>query len=83
MMDRSRFLVATGVDPIRWASRFDIEPASAPCGDCGRTLTTSLPFAVGKLRGLVAPTCTCGNVLTPYCVVAAEGDLLAIMTRRR
>jgi hypothetical protein len=78
-LDRRRFLVAYGVDPARWARRHDIEPAEAPCQVCGAPLRTTLPFAAGEFRGLLAPPCgACGNEITPYCLVrdARFGDLL-------
>jgi hypothetical protein len=76
-MDRARFILVLGADPVKWAKRWGIEPGSAPCYFCKAELTTSIPFAVDGLRGLVAPTCACGNKNTPYCVVAAKGgDIL-------
>lgn len=77
-MNRSRFLIAHGADPVAWAKRYGIEPGTAPCYFCRVELKTTLPFSVGKLRGLVSPPCKCGNENTPYCVVAADGgDVLA------
>jgi len=75
--DRSRFLLVLGATPAPWAERWGIEPFSHPCNECGLLLTTSVPFAVGTLRGLVAPRCVCGNERTPWCVVRAwvAGDL--------
>src|SRR5690606_35019746 len=77
IMTRSRFMLLLGVDPVRWSTRYDIEPFSHPCDTCGTLLTTSIPFAFESLRGLVAPTCRCGNDRTPYCLVrkASSGDL--------
>jgi hypothetical protein len=82
-MDRDRFLLVHGIDAQQWAKRYAIEPASAPCSLCGAELTTSIPFAFGGLRGLVAPTCSCGNVGTPYCLVSAspQADLLLSIDR--
>jgi len=76
-MNRHRFLRVLGQDPERWAARHDIESFTHPCQECGRMLTTSVPFVYGTLRGLIAPTCVCGNEVTPYCVVrdARFGDL--------
>lgn len=76
-MDSSRFLYLHGVDPEAWAKRHEITPYTGPCGQCGRELTTSLPFVQGTLRGLRAPPCECGNEQTPYCVVrdSRHGDL--------
>jgi len=75
---RERFLIAHGVTAESWAARYDIEPFAHPCHDCGKPLTTSIPFAVGELRGLLAPACACGNTNTPYCLVRDPrfGDLL-------
>lgn len=72
-MPRRRWLIAYGVDPVRWARRWGIEPFSYPCSLCGVELATTLPFVVGDLRGLVAPPCTCGNQRTPYAVILGEG----------
>ena len=73
---RERFLVAVqGVDPVKWATLYDIEKFSAPCR-CGSIREATLPFAVGGLRGLIAPKCPCGEPNPPYCVVAAQGDLI-------
>jgi hypothetical protein len=68
-MDRDRFLLVLGMDATRWAKRYGIQPRSAACFYCGEKLVTSVPFAFESFRGLVAPTCPCGNVYTPYCVV--------------
>lgn len=68
-MNRDRFLLFYGVDPQRWSRRYGIEPASVPCYECGAELFTSIPFAQGDLRGLIAPRCKCGFENTPYCVV--------------
>lgn len=78
IVDRSRILVAHGVTVEQWTERYGCEPFSHPCGDCGRELTTSIPFAYGRLRGLIAPACECGNDRPPYCVVRdpKHGDLL-------
>ena len=77
LMNRDRFLVLLGTDPSVWARRYDIEPFREPCYVCGTELTTSVPFAFETLRGLLAPTCVCGNADTPYCVVRDPrfGDL--------
>ncbi len=76
-MNRERFLIVHGTDGTRWAERYSIEPLSAPCIYCGASLKTTLPFACGSLRGLVAERCDCGNENTPYCLVrgAGAGDL--------
>lgn len=80
-MNRDRFLVAHGVDASKWASRFGIDPASAPCYQCGVELHTTLPFAVGNMRGLMSPACECGFTGTPYCLVGAKGDLFGEILR--
>lgn len=78
MINPERFLFVLGGDPVRWAARYDIEPFSFPCKECGVKLTTSIPFVCGPLRGLMAPTCRCGNQRTPYAVVRepGSGDLI-------
>jgi hypothetical protein len=77
-LQRAHFFVVHGADPAAWARRHGIEPFTHPCPHCGASLATTLPFAIGTLRGLVAPTCACGNANTPYCIVrvAGHGDLL-------
>lgn len=81
-MNREKFLIVHGIDSTRWARRFDIQPFTRACGECGALLTTSVPFVHGTLRGLLAPTCACGNTKTPYCVVRdyRYGDLLTSST---
>lgn len=75
---RSRWLFVHGVTTAEWCERWDLEPYTRECGECGRPCTTTEPFAVGELRGLASPPCECGNVNTPYCLVRARGDLLAV-----
>lgn len=85
MLNRKRFFVVHGVDAATWAKRYDLEQYTCPCSECERPLTTSIPFASGQLRGLVAPKCECGNESTPYCVVTADprlGDTLEVMARQ-
>lgn len=79
-MNPARFLIVLGADPARWAKRYDIEPYSGTCR-CGRPVTTTIPFARGVLRGLIAPWCPCGSVSRPYCVVSASGDLIEHLRR--
>lgn len=66
-----------GIDCDKWAKRYGLEPFSAPCDSCGAVLKTTIPIAVGSLRGLRAPMCTCGCGRPPYCVVESRmRDLL-------
>lgn len=76
-MNRKHFLILYGVDPVRWARRWGLEPFTHPCSECGALLTTTLPFARDTLRGIIAPPCACGNTCTPYEVVRdpAHGDV--------
>lgn len=74
-MNRAKFMVVHGADPGRWAARYGIEPFTHPCR-CGLPCTTSIPFFRGRLRGLLSPTCPCGNDRTPYCAVSVDGDVL-------
>lgn len=76
MLNRNHFTYVYGDTSEQWAKRYGLEPFAHPCGECSRTLTTSQPFAYGRLRGLSAPPCVCGNKSTPYCVVAVRGDIL-------
>ena len=75
---RSTFLRVLGVEAEAWAKRYGITPFTSPCSVCDRPCTTSVPFMVLGLRGLVAPTCECGSTSTPYAVVRDDGaDILA------
>jgi hypothetical protein len=70
-------LIVHGVTVETWTKRYGVLPFSHPCSECGRMLTTTIPFAQGTLRGLAAPRCVCGNEATPYGLVrdSAYGDL--------
>lgn len=76
-MSRAHWLIVHGITAAQWAERHDLEPYTRSCSECGADCTTSIPFAVGQLRGLASPQCACGNERTPYCVVrdARYGDL--------
>jgi hypothetical protein len=81
MFDSSKFLLILGADPEKWAARYAIEPVGYPCGRCGTVLTTTIPFACGQFRGLIAPQCACGNEESPlYCFVRDPryGDLFTV-----
>jgi hypothetical protein len=75
----NRKLIVHGVTGEAWAKRYGIVPFTRPCIGCGQPMTTSVPFAQGQLRGLVAPRCSCGNPNQPYCVVRdpKHGDLFS------
>lgn len=73
MFDRDKFLLLHGACPCKWAKRWGIEPFTTECYRCGAPATSSIPFAAGSLRGLIAPVCTCGHPTPPYCVVRAYG----------
>jgi len=70
-------LIVYGVTAEQWTARYGVQPYSHPCSRCGLVLTTIEPFVKGTLRGLRAPTCSCGNERTPYVVVRdpRHGDL--------
>ena len=77
LMNDAPRLFVHGVTTEAWIARYGIEPFSYPCYVCGRSLTTTRPFAQGTLRGLQAPTCECGDELTPFVIVRDPryGDL--------
>lgn len=78
MFDHTKFLLIHGVDPAKWYQRFNIDPVTSPCGQCGTLLTTTIPFACGQYRGLISPQCACGTTDSPlYCFVRDPryGDL--------
>jgi hypothetical protein len=61
-----------------WAKRYGIEPFTTLCS-CGAEKVTSIPIASGKLRGLAAPRCLCGDPTNTYCIVAVDGDLFDLV----
>lgn len=78
MFNRKKFLIIHGQDPVAWSKKYDLEPFTHPCYRCKATCSTTLPFASGNLRGLIAPACACGHPNPPYCVVnhfGAPGSL--------
>lgn len=78
MNGRPRFIVH-GVAAEAWAARWGIAIFTAPCSECGRPCTTTIPFVQGALRGLQAPPCACGNERTPFGLVRDPkyGDLFS------
>jgi hypothetical protein len=75
IVDRAKVLIVHGVTAEEWCERYDLEPHTRPCQRCGESRATSLPFAQGNLRGLIAPTCAaCQHFGTPYCVVHKDPD---------
>ncbi len=81
-MNRDRFLRVLGADPQRWMQRYDLQPFSSPCSGCGAERTVSIPIASGKLRGLIAPLCSCGSLDAPYCWMSTQGDSLSDLFAR-
>lgn len=61
-----------GISVEAWTRRWGVQPFTSPCYECGRPLTTTIPFVVGDLRGLRAPACVCGQDRAPYVVVSAS-----------
>ncbi len=83
MLSTEGRLYVPGATAEQWTKRYGIEPFTHPCGDCGRPLTTTVPFVKGPFRGLEAPPCVCGRTQTPYCYVSAPGqpDTLACLLK--
>lgn len=80
MFDRTYFLYIYYADPVKWAKKYDIEPFSHPCKNCGRLFTTTIPFFQGQFHGLIARECECGSDdRPPYCMVRDPkyGDLFS------
>lgn len=75
----SPVLYVLGVSQEAWTKRFGVVPFEHPCQGCGATRRTSIPFARGTIRGLVAPACPCGEAFAPYAIVRDPrvGDLLS------
>lgn len=78
MLLGTRYVVVHGIEPDVWAQRYDIEPFETSCPDCGALAKSSIPVAVGELRGLMVPPCPCGSRNRAYCLVRDPkyGDLL-------
>ena len=72
-------LMVHGVTAAHWTRRYGVEPFTAPCQDCGRPLTTTIPFAQGPLRGLKAPQCVCGQNSAPYALLLSGPHGLAAL----
>ncbi len=70
-VNRDRVLRVLGVTAEQWCARYGIEPFSVTC-DCGATRTTTIPWALGPQRGLIAPLCVCGTEDAPYCAVLID-----------
>lgn len=64
---RQGMLRVYGADPEQWARRYRVEPFEHPCRECGRVFVVNVPFVMGRLKGLTAEVCECGNEDTPYC----------------
>jgi hypothetical protein len=73
---KPRFIVH-GVTAEAWSKRWGVSIFEHPCTSCGRPRRTTIPFAQGTLRGLMAPPCACGNIKGPFGLVrdARYGDL--------
>jgi hypothetical protein len=57
-----------GVNVPRFMRRWGLEAFTSPCPDCSAPMTTTVPYAQGAMRGLVAPRCACGSENIPYCI---------------
>ena len=64
------------VEAESWAVRHSILPFETPCHACGAVKRTTIPIASGRLRGLAAEPCGCGDTSLTYCVVSVDGDIL-------
>lgn len=69
MLPRAQFIRLVVGSSEAFERRHGLQRFIAPCQECGQPLATTQPFACGKLRGLIAPRCACGNDVTPYGVV--------------
>lgn len=63
-------LIGTTPASAKWMRKWGVEPFTAPCTECGKPLTTTLPLAhASGMRGLSAPPCACGSKETPpFCI---------------
>lgn len=79
MFDPTHFLLIHGQDPKKWAARYGIDPCEYPCDYCKKIQKTTIPFACGQFRGLIAERC-CDERQSPlYCFVRDPkyGDLFS------
>lgn len=82
MLGRRNFLYIYGISPEKWAKRWGILPFERPCRDCGAPMCTTIPVTCGKVRGLIAPHCSCGSTDNPpFCVVFRDEDLASLSRR--
>jgi hypothetical protein len=80
MFVSEEFILVLGQCPIQWAQRYNLDPPSYPCENCGALRTPSIPFFKDQFRGLLSAPCKCGNLSrTPYCLVRDPkyGDLFS------
>jgi len=75
-IDRDDINLAHGVSTEKWCKRWDLQPFTCPCSNCGAPRTTTIPFFDDQIRGLIAEFCQCGTKDRPYCIVGVGGDLL-------
>ena len=55
------YLTVPSADPVKWGERWDIEPFTTECKDCGRLKNACIPWASKYRRGFLAEPCECGS----------------------
>lgn len=63
----------------KWCARYDLTPITRKCRGCGVDLTTTVPIATHKSRGLMSEPHSCGpeyNIMTLKVIDQAFGKLL-------
>lgn len=60
------YLIVHNVDSSKWCERYDLQPFTGECHDCGKEALVLVPFVTKNKRGLCADTCSCGSKSVPF-----------------
>lgn len=81
--DDEGYLILHNQDPEEWAKRYglvlDDPDGSMKCYACQAPRRPTLPFVLGKIRGMVSEHCACGHrSRAPYVMMMPNADLLEL-----
>jgi hypothetical protein len=60
------YLTVHNVDLDQWCEKWELEPFTGKCRDCGSELPVNIPYVAQDRRGLCAEPCACGNKSVPF-----------------
>lgn len=60
------YVLVLNVDLEKWCEKYELEPFTTECLDCGEPMHVNLPFAGKDRRGLISLPCKCGNKYVPH-----------------